>query len=369
MMLEAYGEAGHEIYYVAVERYPFELSMIHPQILFTPFTNYDSSMFKLYFLAAAPAYALYVCWRNRVDLLLGMGAVNAFIQSPAKLFFRKRMVTLIRGDSEYGLRVANAPRVAILINRILERVGLFFSERIIVNNADLKEKTEVRIRKNRQNIQILYNDVGCPPPEPSEDLTGRKRLDLGIRENEFLIVTVGVINQGKNIGLILRAVKQLGIKKLRLVIVGDVLAPGDDSKLALEAMAKHIKIDDQVIFTGWKEPNEVHDILRVADLFVFPSLYEGSPNALLEALAHGKPCLGSRVPGISDVLSFDDLMFDPLNQGELAEKTRRAFLDSSYLKKITDLCEERRKAFMFDWKRAMLQATTCSSSTRDQIEA
>jgi len=118
-----------------------------------------------------------------------------------------------------------------------------------------------------------------------------------------------------------------------------------------------MKIDDQVVFAGWKEATEVDGILQMADLFVIPSLYEGSPNALLEALAHDKPCLGSRVPGISDVLYFDDLMFDPYNEEELSEKVERAFSDSNYLSKISDLGKKRKEAFMFDWKKALLDLT------------
>jgi hypothetical protein len=63
------------------------------------------------------------------------------------------------------------------------------------------------------------------------------------------------------------------------------------------------------------------------------------------------------VPGVSDVLYFDDLLFDPHDGRELLEKMERAILDGKYLQKILDLSRERRKAFTFDWKKALLDMT------------
>ena len=116
MMLEAYSEAGDEVYYIAVEKYPFDLDRVNPQILYSPFRDHGTPVFKIYFLLMAPLYAVYVCCKTRIDLFVAFGAISGFVQSLARLLFRKKMVVLVRGDSEHGLRVSNAGGGGVLMN-------------------------------------------------------------------------------------------------------------------------------------------------------------------------------------------------------------------------------------------------------------
>jgi glycosyltransferase involved in cell wall biosynthesis len=74
------------------------------------------------------------------------------------------------------------------------------------------------------------------------------------------------------------------------------------------------------------------------------------PNAMLEALGFGLPCIGSRIPGIIDILQHEELMFDPSDEEAIANKVRRVFSDTQYSNHIVSLCRERKEAFIFDWK-------------------
>jgi glycosyltransferase involved in cell wall biosynthesis len=109
-------------------------------------------------------------------------------------------------------------------------------------------------------------------------------------------------------------------------------------------------LDHRVIFTGWLEKEELWKSLLVADLFVLPSKSEGMPNTLLEALGLGVPCMGSRIPGIRDVLRHEELLFDPLEEETLARKLGRFFSGNEYSHSVHELCRERKRGFVFDWK-------------------
>jgi glycosyltransferase involved in cell wall biosynthesis len=117
-------------------------------------------------------------------------------------------------------------------------------------------------------------------------------------------------------------------------------------------------LDQRVIFTGWLEKKELWKIFRAADLFVLPSKSEGMPNAMLEALGFGLPCIGSKVPGIIDVLQYEELMFDPMDEQSLIDKIRHLFSDFQYLHEMKTLCQDRRKTFIFDWKKKVFQVVT-----------
>jgi glycosyltransferase involved in cell wall biosynthesis len=79
---------------------------------------------------------------------------------------------------------------------------------------------------------------------------------------------------------------------------------------------------------------------------------------MLEALGCDLPCLGSRIPGIEDILQYEELMFDPSDEETVVTKIKQFFSDDQYSRKIKGLCQERKKAFIFDWKERMFQTVT-----------
>ena len=83
---------------------------------------------------------------------------------------------------------------------------------------------------------------------------------------------------------------------MRLVIIGD-----GEIRNELMTLADRLEISDQVSFLGAR--NDIHEFLSAIDIFILPSLWEGQPIALLEALAIGKPCIASDVDGIPEIIT------------------------------------------------------------------
>ena len=119
-----------------------------------------------------------------------------------------------------------------------------------------------------------------------------------------------------------------------------------------------MKVEERVIFTGWLEKEDLWKIYLDSDLFVLTSLNEGMPNVMLEALGCDLPSLGSKIPGIEDILQYEELMFDPLNEKEVVEKITRVFSDPSFFDRIRRLCIERKEHFMFNWKERIFDMAT-----------
>jgi glycosyltransferase involved in cell wall biosynthesis len=83
-------------------------------------------------------------------------------------------------------------------------------------------------------------------------------------------------------------------------------------------MAGDLGIDDRVIFYGGLPRSQVFNLLEDIDLYVQPSLTEGLPRALIEAMGHGCPAVASRVGGIPELIE-DEFLFDPKSPRELAD--------------------------------------------------
>jgi glycosyltransferase involved in cell wall biosynthesis len=80
--------------------------------------------------------------------------------------------------------------------------------------------------------------------------------------------------------------------------------------------------------------------------------------AMLESLGFDLPCLGSTIPGVKDILHYEELMFDPLEEESLLQKIRGFFSDRQFFDKVKILCQERKDVFLFDWKERVFEMIT-----------
>jgi len=126
----------------------------------------------------------------------------------------------------------------------------------------------------------------------------------------------------------------------------------------LRELAKTLKVSNQVLFPGWLEKQELWKIYLASDLFIMPSLDEGMPNAMLEALGAGLPCVGSNIGGIKDILQYKELMFVPQDEKALTNKIQQFFTEKQFFDKVKKLCQERKDAFVFDWKGRVFEMIT-----------
>jgi glycosyltransferase involved in cell wall biosynthesis len=127
------------------------------------------------------------------------------------------------------------------------------------------------------------------------------REELGVSADDVLIVTVGRLVPVKGHDVLLDAVARAHRQGVRVhaVLVGD--GPLMES---LRRQASGLGLKGFVHLVGaTPEPDRW---LTAGDLFVLPSRSEGLPNALLEAMAHGLPCVATRVGGVPEVASHGD---------------------------------------------------------------
>lgn len=122
------------------------------------------------------------------------------------------------------------------------------------------------------------------------------RAQFGIGRNPLVIV-IGRLTEQKGHRYLLEALPPLRAEwpGLRCLIVGE-----GPLREELVARAKGLQVDDCALFVGVRE--DIPDILAAADLVVLPSLSEGFPFVLLEALAMGRPVVASRIPGVDELI-------------------------------------------------------------------
>lgn len=277
------------------------------------------------------------------------------------------MATFIRGNYSFGLRMQNSSQGLLLLNKIIERYGLLSSDTIITNNSTVRHDILERLGKGRNiDVQVVYNNIPPMTIREKQD-TLQTRDKYGIPRNAKVMVTAGILNQGKNIEAIIRCLPKIEGKNIYSLVVGGGSTEADFYyRDSLRRLAKEMGVGERVIFTGWVEKEELWKIYRASDLFVLPSLSEGMPNAMLEALGTGLPCMGSDVPGIRDILHDRELLFDPRDETALTVRVKRFFRESPFFDKVKSLCQEKKKMFEFDWKDRIFRLATKGTSATDE---
>lgn len=137
-----------------------------------------------------------------------------------------------------------------------------------------------------------------------------KRKQLGIEKNQIVFITVGELIDRKNHDILLDAMKQWNHENVVLLIVGS----GANAD-RLQARVEKEGLSNSVRLLGYR--TDIKELLKAADCFVFPSLQEGLPGALMEAMAAGLPCIASRIRGNTDALDNSEFMFSPKDSNGL----------------------------------------------------
>ena len=159
----------------------------------------------------------------------------------------------------------------------------------------------------------------------------------------FTLICVGTLGQLYKAQDVLIDAVSICIKEgldLKLVLVGD-----GKHRDELEAQAKNLGLEERVCFRGWLTAGDaVRQELDRADLFVLPSHQEGLPRAMIEAMARGLPCIGSRVGGIPELLSSED-MVSADDVAALANKIREVVTDSRRMARMSARNLEKAKGY------------------------
>lgn len=212
-----------------------------------------------------------------------------------------------------------------LIYETIERWLARYTDGLItINEEDYQAAKMFRLRGEAYKIPGVGIDVKGIHDLKVDRI--QKRRELGVPEDAFVMLSVGDLIPRKNHIVALRAFAQANLPNSYYLLCGN-----GELKEMLQEESRKLNVADQVIFLGFR--SDVREILHVVDLFCFPSLQEGLPVSLMEAMAAGVPCIASRIRGNVDLMENDDLLFEAVNVGEVQQRIEQFSLHTSELEK------------------------------------
>lgn len=342
--LNAMVNEGHSIYFIGSEKIPLAEQRIYQNIIHAPFIKNENIIYWLSFILTAILKTFYVARKSHIDRIVTFGPFYTLLCFMPILLLRMPAITFVRADNMKHSK----NNVRNLFFYFIDWAGIKLSRQILFVSNTLKKEYRRRYHIPDMKSHVIPNNIERHYQIRSEEKIEIRRL-FGVSVKTILIATSCVLNRGKNIDFLINAIRELRNENIKALIIGDEMVPNGE-RARLEGIARKAGLEQQIIFTGWQ--TDPLYFIAGSDLFVFPSKFEGSPNALLEALGCGVPCLGSRITEIKEVLGFNELMFSLSDPRELVTKLRRVIEDTGYLQFLTDLCKERAGNYTFNWENA-----------------
>ena len=236
---------------------------------------------------------------------------------------------------------------AVLIERLTLRRAVKKASQIFVVSENTRKDLLKRFKYPQSRIHLVPcapADFYKEPLKPEEIAKFKQKHKLP----EQFILAVGTLEPRKNFGTLIKSFVLIKSKlpDSKLVIVGK-----KGWKYShIEESLKEFKLENDVIFPGYMEAEDLRKMYAAATVFVFPSLYEGFGIPPLEAMACGCPVVSSNVASLPEVVGDAGILVEPKNARKIAESVISLIENDQ----IRNMLIERglRRAEKFSWQKS-----------------
>jgi glycosyltransferase involved in cell wall biosynthesis len=219
------------------------------------------------------------------------------------------------GATTFGRIAAGMRRIPAILHEHANLTDTPWFQKVA--DAVLERETDIALAVSRSTAEFVIKARQLPPDKvkvvylgvPMEEFSRPRspseiaaaRAELGVKPDEFLIGSVTRLHDSKGNSFLVDAAQLVLAEKRngKFIVIGEgPLQP------ELEAQARRLGLGDRFVFAGFAK--DVARVVSAFDLSVFPSLWEGTPLTVFEALAMGKPIVATDADGLVDVLTHEE---------------------------------------------------------------
>jgi glycosyltransferase involved in cell wall biosynthesis len=212
----------------------------------------------------------------------------------------------------------------------------------LFSNKLLEDEKKLNVKFN--NVFVCSTGVDTDLFKPGTDRHEIRRL-LNLSDDDWVVLCVGRLDLVKGVNYLIEAAKII-IQKFgnaKFILVGD-------GSLRKEYETLASSFPSNIIFLGWRE--DIPQLMRMADIFVLPSLSEGIPSVIMEASASKLPIIATDVGGISQLISDGEngVLVKPKNVESLVEAIQTLIKEPLTISKMGELGREK-MVTNYSWER------------------
>ncbi|MDK0799568.1 glycosyltransferase family 4 protein [Clostridium perfringens] len=190
-----------------------------------------------------------------------------------------------------------APLINNIIYKNIERYLAKKTDLLItINNEDYESSKNFKLR-NGKGKKIIINGMGIDTQFYKNVNVNRnkKRKSLGINIDDIVCISTGDLIKRKNYEVAIKAIAKCECSNIKFLICGDGILKESLMKLCLD-----LGVQDKVIFLGFR--NDIDELLKISDIFLFSTKQEGLARSLMEAMASGISVIASDIRGNNDLI-------------------------------------------------------------------
>jgi len=246
----------------------------------------EKNNIRVYYLKAAKKFCPQIIWefykiikKEKPDILITyLIHADFFGRIFGKLFGVKKIICSLR-NKHFNKKFL-----------LLEKLTSFLVTHYLANSNAVRDFYASKLKIPPKKITVISNGVEIKKFSINID-EAQKRKELGLEEKDFLIGCIANFKKQKGHQYLLKAFKKVINKypDIKLILAGE----GKEEK-HLKKLAFDLKLQKQVIFLGQR--NDIPELLKIINIFVLPTLYEGMPNVILEAMAAKRPIITTNIP-------------------------------------------------------------------------
>jgi glycosyltransferase involved in cell wall biosynthesis len=227
------------------------------------------------------------------------------------------------------------------LKKTIYKIADQYSARYVTKFIAVSKALRDRLVKERgispDRVSVIYNGVELDQYDPRLYSAEKARLSLGIEDNYPIIGTIGRLVYQKGLPYFLKAAERVYSKKkeVRFVIIGN----GPD-EASLKQLADSLGITHACTFAGPRF--DIHRLLSTFHIFVLPSLLEGLPRVVIEAMAMARPIIATDIDGVREQINHNQtgLLVKPADSELLAKAIMEILTDEH---KANSLASKARK--------------------------
>lgn len=267
-----------------------------------------------------------------------------------------QLCRLAKTKVSFPFKLVSSPRVhyrtrsiwTLLIDRALKN-----RDDLLIAECDSSRDFLIgRLGYAKDKVRTIRNGVDLAGWPVSRVDRRKRRMELPLSSGDLLVGAVGRLDKQKGFSSLIEAMAQLKKTNLRCVILGD-----GSERARLEALVRKHELEKFVWLPG--ERGDIASWLSAFDIYCLPSLWEGLPNALLEAMALGLPVVASAIDGIPEAVknggtgllvpashpaalakALKNLAADPARRAALGAAAHACVTDKFTLRRMIDEYED-----------------------------
>jgi glycosyltransferase involved in cell wall biosynthesis len=229
-------------------------------------------------------------------------------------------------------QIANYNPHKVRALRSLDKFSTFFAAQYFVPCSEfVKDSYRRHYGIDEKRTQVIFNSVSPDLLAVSKADSEKLRAELAFAPDAFIYLNVGRLDPQKNHKILFEAFGRVLAEIPNAVLL---LAGVGGLENELKKLAADLQLQEKVLFLGRR--SDVGALLELADVFVFPSFFEGLPVALIEAMFKSLPCIASKIDVFEEVITDGEngLLINPHSALELKDAMIKLYKSESLRKSL-----------------------------------